>query len=77
MNQITIKTFDNSIDAHILMARLEDEGIECFLLGDTINSVYPSLDFTSNGVKLKIFEKDYYKAIEIIKEIDDTVKGDL
>ena len=46
MNQITIKRFNNSIDAHIVMARLEDEGIECFLIGDTINSVYPSLDFT-------------------------------
>jgi len=69
MNQITIKTFNNSIDAHIVMARLEDEGIECFIIGDTINSVYPSLDFTSNGVKLKIFEKDYVKAIEIINEL--------
>ena len=72
MNQITIQTFNNSIDAHILMARLENEGIECFLIGDTINSIYPSLDFTSNGVKLNIFESDYEKAIEIINELDDT-----
>ena len=69
MNQITLKTFDNSIDAHILMARLESEDIECFLIGDTINSIYPSLDFTSNGVKLKIFERDYDKAIKIINDL--------
>ena len=71
MNQITLKTFDNSIDAHILMARLESEDIECFLIGDTINSIYPSLDFTSNGVKLKIFERDYDKAIKIINDLYD------
>ncbi len=74
MNQITIKTFNNSIDAHILMARLEDEGIECFLIGDTINSVYPSLDFTSNGVKLNIFERDYEKAVLVLKQIATTAR---
>jgi hypothetical protein len=72
MNQITLKTFDNSIDAHILMARLESEDIECFLIGDTINSIYPSLDFTSNGVKLKIFERDYDKAIKVINDLDNS-----
>ena len=72
MNQITLKTFDNSIDAHILMARLESEDIECFLIGDTINSIYPSLDFTSNGVKLKIFEIDYDKAIKVINDLDNS-----
>ena len=54
------------------MARLESEDIECFLIGDTINSIYPSLDFTSNGVKLKIFERDYDKAIKVINDLDNS-----
>ena len=72
MNQITIKTFDNSIDAHILMARLEDEGIECFLVDDNIVSIYPLLNFTVGGIKLKVLEVDLERAIERLKLIEET-----
>jgi hypothetical protein len=72
MNQIILKTFDNSIDAHILMARLEDEGIDCFLVDENIVSIYPLLNFTVGGIKLKILENDLERAIEILKEIEQT-----
>ncbi len=72
MNQITLKTFDNSIDAHILMARLEDEEIECFLVDDNIVSIYPLLNFTVGGIKLKVLEDDLVRSIEILKEIEET-----
>jgi hypothetical protein len=36
MTFVTIKTFDNIMDAHMLKSRLESEGIECFLFDKEI-----------------------------------------
>jgi DNA-directed RNA polymerase subunit RPC12/RpoP len=67
---ITIKTFDNFINAHILKTRLESEGIECYLFDENITTLNPLYNVTVGGIKLKIKNIDQEKVEKIIKEID-------
>lgn len=70
---ITIKTFDNSIDAHLLKMKLENEGITCFLFDENIVSVNPLYNIAVGGIKLKIEEENIDKAREIIVRADKAV----
>ncbi|MGB0869623.1 MAG: putative signal transducing protein [Flavobacteriales bacterium] len=67
MNLITIKTFDNSIDAHLTKIKLESEGIECFLFDENIMDINPLYNLTVGGVKLKVRDVHVDKAIEMIR----------
>jgi len=73
MKLITLITFDNSIDAHILRTRLESEGIRSYLFDDTMVSLNPIYNMALGGVKLKVSDGDVIKAREIMTEIDNMV----
>lgn len=70
MELITIKTFDNAIDLHIVKGRLESEAITCFVFDEHIVSVNPLYNITVGGIKLKVREEDVQKAITVLKEIE-------
>lgn len=72
MALITFKTFDNSIDAHILKIKLESEGITCFLFDENIVSVNPLYSNLVGGIKLKINEEDLEQAKGILSELEQT-----
>lgn len=72
MGLITFKTFDNSIDAHILKIKLESEGITCFLFDENIVSVNPLYSNLVGGIKLKINEEDLSHAKNIVLELEET-----
>ena len=68
MELVTIKTFDNSIEAHIMKSKLESENIMCFLLDENIVGLNPLYDVAVGGIKLKIKKSDVGQATEIIEE---------
>ena len=70
MALVTIKTFDNSIDAHMLRSRLENEGIGCYLFDENVVSLNPLYNVTVGGIKLKINDFDVEKAQVIINEVE-------
>lgn len=72
MGLITFKTFDNSIDAHILKIKLESEGITCFLFDEHMVSVNPLYSQLIGGIKLKINEEDLIHAKNIVLELEQT-----
>lgn len=72
MELITLKTFDNSVEAHILRSRLESEGIPCFLFDENMISLNPLYNVTLGGIKLKIHNNDLERANKIIAEIENT-----
>lgn len=74
MGLVTIKTFDNSIEAHMMKAKLESENIMCFLFDENIVGLNPLYNIAVGGIKLKINKSDIKKATEIIEE---TVKSSL
>lgn len=72
MKQILIKTFDDAISAHILRNKLEGEGIDCVIQDEHIVTLNPLFNFAVGGVKLKVYEDDVPRALEIIQELEGT-----
>ena len=70
MSLITINTFDNSIETHLLKSKLESEGIRCYIFDENMVSLNPLYNITVGGIKLKIDEQDLGKASVIIKHIN-------
>ena len=73
MKLITLKTFDNSIEAHLLKVKLESEGIRCFIFDQNIVSMNPLFNITVGGIKLNISDADQDKALSVLQELDDSV----
>ena len=73
MKLVTLRTFDNSIQAHLLKSKLESEDIACYLFDENIVGLYPLYNITVGGIKLKINEQDVEKATMIIQEFDKAV----
>ncbi|ADY50878.1 hypothetical protein Pedsa_0293 [Pseudopedobacter saltans DSM 12145] len=71
MELITVKVFDNSIEAHILKSRLESEGIDCFIFDDHMVSLNPLYNVTLGGIKLKVGGSDVERANTIIEQVDN------
>lgn len=65
---IVLTTFTYPTEAYALMARLEEEGVECFLGDENIVTVNPFLSNAVGGVKLKIKESDAEKALLILEQ---------
>ncbi len=64
---VTIATFSTAVEADLARARLESEGIECFLADEhtvTVNWLYSQ---AVGGVKLQVREADAQRAVEILK----------
>ena len=72
MALITLKSFDNSMDAHILKSKLESEGIVCYLFDEHTVTMNPLYNVTVGGIKLKINEADLEFAREIYNSIQNT-----
>tara|TARA_B100000809_G_C15082792_1_gene510273 strand:- start:1159 stop:1566 length:408 start_codon:yes stop_codon:yes gene_type:complete len=71
MGLITIKTFDNSIDAHLLRTKLESEGITCFIFDENLITLNPLYSLSLGGIKLKINEIHLQQTKEIIEGVDN------
>ena len=65
---VTLKTFDNPIDAHLIKNLLDNKGVWCALHDENISSVYPLNSFALGGIKLVIHPKDTEQALDIINQ---------
>ena len=71
MKMVTIKVFDNPIDAHILKSKLESEGIHSYIFDEHIVSMNLLYNNAIGGVKLNVSEKDVQHAKEIIAAVEN------
>jgi len=62
---VTVKTFDNSIDAHLFRIELENEGIECFIFDEGIVTANPLYSNAVGGIKVKVRSID----LETVKKV--------
>lgn len=72
MKLVTIRTFDNSMDAHIFRTKLESVGIRCYLFDDTMVSLNPIYNVALGGIKLKVSDADAIKARKVIEAVEAT-----
>ena len=68
MNLVTALTFDDSVSAHLVKTRLENEGIKCFIFDEHIDNVMPIYGQAVGGIRIKIKEEDVLKAKQLIEE---------
>ncbi|MFT4805111.1 MAG: hypothetical protein ACI9YE_002326 [Psychroserpens sp.] len=73
---VTIKTFDNLIEAHMMKSKLESENIICFMFDENIVGLNPLYNVTVGGIKLTINQFDFDKATEIINAYDNSILTD-
>ncbi|PHR49761.1 MAG: hypothetical protein COA32_01105 [Fluviicola sp.] len=72
MTFVTIKTFDNNMDAHMLKSRIESEGIKCFLFDEETVTINPLYAQAIGGIKLKVHQEDVSAVRKILKDISET-----
>jgi hypothetical protein len=63
---ITFEVFDNVIKAHIIGAKLEEAGIECYYINENMSSIYPLGNTIMSGVQLQIKHEDLIRAQEVL-----------
>lgn len=68
MELITLKNFNNEIDASICSSFLESKGIENFVFNNFSSTIYPVFNNTIGGVELKVKKEDVETAIAILEE---------
>ncbi|MDN5627196.1 MAG: DUF2007 domain-containing protein [Weeksellaceae bacterium] len=72
MELITLKIFNTEIEAELLKAYLETNGIEAFVFGNILANTYNLFNNTSGGVQLKVSENDFGKANQLMNEFYNT-----
>ena len=67
---VVFQSFDNTIDANIIKARLDANDIECFLTDENLSNLYPGVGtyFGSFRVRLHLYARDVEKAASLLAE---------
>ncbi|MDE3182782.1 MAG: DUF2007 domain-containing protein [Bacteroidota bacterium] len=74
MKLVTIRTFQNYFSAHILLTRLRDAGIECFLKDEFTVTVDPILSNAVGGIKLVVIKKQEEEANKLLSKFDEAYR---
>ena len=68
MNFVIAQVYSNYIDANIIMGRLEEEGINCWLKDENTVTIDPILTNAVGGIKLMVPESQAERAFELLRQ---------
>jgi predicted RNA-binding Zn-ribbon protein involved in translation (DUF1610 family) len=71
MNMITLRSFDNYFYANIMLTKMEDAGIECWLKDENTVTIDPLLSNAIGGIKLVVKETDVEDATKLLQQFDE------
>lgn len=74
MDYISIYSFTNYIDANIMLGRMKDAGIECWLKNENTTTIMPIWTTAMGGIQLMVEESDVQGATEILQQIKEEKK---
>jgi hypothetical protein len=77
MKLITIRTFDNAVEANIVKGKLLDSEIMCFLKDENMVGLDPIYSNAMGGIKLQVDEKDADLALELLNLSNNSYKEEL
>lgn len=75
MEFVVINTYDNYVDAHIAMGRLEAEQINCWLKDENTVTLDPILTNAVGGIKLMVAKAQSERALSILREVEAEKKN--
>ncbi|HSQ45190.1 MAG TPA: hypothetical protein VLM16_09350 [Ginsengibacter sp.] len=70
MELVTVRTFSNYFSANILLARLRNGGVECYLKDEYTVTMDPLLTNAVGGIKLVVKKEDAPEVFELLKQFD-------
>jgi len=68
MELVTVKTFDNYFSANIILTRLQDAGVECYLKDEHTVTIDPLLTNAIGGIKLVVKKEDEQQVLRILAD---------
>ncbi|HQW82862.1 MAG TPA: DUF2007 domain-containing protein, partial [Ferruginibacter sp.] len=71
MNFKQIASYDNFMLANMTMGLLTENGIKCQMKDEHIVTMDPLLNAAVGGIKLLVEEKDYDKALALMKNAEE------
>lgn len=70
MEMVTLKTFDNYFNANIILGRLQEAGIDCYLKDEYTVTIDPILSNAIGGIKLTVNIKDAEAAAKLLEAFE-------
>ena len=70
MSFVILRSYDNYIDANIILGRLESEGVQGFLRDEYTVTIDPILTNAIGGIKLTVRKEDETRARELLEQFD-------
>jgi len=70
MELVTVRTFSNYISANILLAKLRNGGVECYLKDEHTVTMDPALTYAVGSIKLVVRKEDAPEVISLLAQFD-------
>ena len=70
MKLIAVRSYDDYISAHLMMGRLKEESITCFLKDEHSVTIGPFLSNIIGGIKLMVPESEFERALELLNQFE-------
>jgi hypothetical protein len=74
MKFIQLQSFDNYIEAHMVMGNLQEENIACWLKDEYSVTIDPMLSNAIGGIKLMVAEAQAERAMEVLQSLQKNKK---
>lgn len=71
---IPVRSYDNYIPAHMMLQRLEDEGIRAYLQNEHTVTIDPILSNAIGGIQLMIYHDQLERAMQLISGFEQEYK---
>ena len=75
MSFIAVQSFSNYIDAHIILGRLKDEGIDCWLKNEATATIIPVWTTAIGGIQLMVSKDQLQKAGFVLQKMAEEKKA--
>ena len=77
MDYVLLRAFDNYINASMILARLDEEGITCYLKDEYTVTIDPILSNAVGGIKLMVHPGDFEEASQLLAGFDKDYRNSL
>lgn len=77
MDYLLLRTYDNYITASMTLARLDEEGITCYLKDEYTVTIDPFLSNAIGGIKLMVFPDDFEEANKLLEDFDKIYRSSI
>ena len=75
MDLVVIRTFDNYFSANIMLTRLRDYGVQCYLKDEYTVTIDPLLSNAIGGIKLVVRKDEMDMALQVVNGFDVQYKN--